>query len=880
MTQESSLVITVDSRKAKTELDSVDKSLKSVESQGDKTAKKSKELGTAFKQAGDSAKSAKDGVSSFDGSLGGLTKTLGSSNALLSTAAIGIAGIAGAAVGSLGALTGMALAYSNNAKEIQNLATVADMGVVEFQRMAVAAQQVGITQEQLSDQIKDFNEKLGEFVLTGKGEATDAFELLQKNAKMSGEEIKKFALEMQKASGGDAMQMYVDKLEEAGVSQEQMSFLTENMANDFTKLLPIFADNGAAIDAWGDAAERAGAIMDEQAIAKAGELQVQSQLLELQLKGMSNTVLAAVVPALVDIADAFFEDSEQGNTFAQVGDVLALTLKLLASTAIVVGNAFYLVGDAIGAGAAAMQQFLSGDFSGAAQTVKDNYNNAVDSVANSMEKIDKIFTGKTSAKIKPLSAPPPSSSGGRSGVTTGLNEFAAGGKGKSKKEKSGGGSQKSDADKRKREAEQLAREIARIEYEYSSAEQKRKLKLNDEISKLQEKGMSEYIPLAKARYQEEEKLIQMKFEYDLVEHRLTEEQKLRFSMNIKEQEINADADLTKEQRKLKLDSLSDQFRQELSYIKLSREQRLFASNKVFMSEMDAIKKRYELERQEIALIQDEKERAAALNSSYAQQNTEESGIRDQAISDYRGVMGFEENPLIQQFEVLDKMRELDLLNEEAYQNAKLQLQAKSTAGYMEGMLGGFASLVDENSKTYAVLFAAQKAFAVAQAMLNIPAAYSKAYDAVVGTPYVGPYIAPVVGAAAAALQVAQAANIKSTTMSGFKSGGYTGNYGVNQEAGVVHGQEYVLNAEATKRVGINTLNAINNGGTIQAEKVAQASAKAGGGQQSQGQQFTIINQIEQDDLVGNYMRGATGGQILLNQIKASPSEFKRALGVS
>lgn len=874
MTQESRLVITVDSRKAKTELDSVDKSLKNVETQGDKAAKKSKDLGVAFKQAGDSAKSAKDGVSSFDGSLGGLTKTLGSSNALLSTAAIGIAGVAGAAVGSLGALTGMALAYANNAREIQNLATVADMGVVEFQRMAVAAQQVGITQEQLSDQIKDFNEKLGEFVLTGKGEATDAFELLQKNAKMSGEEIKKFALEMQKASGGDAMQMYVDKLEDAGVSQEQMSFLTENMANDFTKLLPIFADNGAAIDAWGDAAERAGAIMDEQAIAKANELNTQSQLLELQLKGMSNTMLAAVVPALVDIADAFFQDSEQGNTFSQVGDTLALTLKLLASTAIVVGNAFYLVGDAIGAGAAAMQQFLSGNFAGAAQIVKDNYNNAVDSVANSMEKIDKIFTGKTSAKIKPLSAPP-SRSGGRNGVTTGLNEFAAGGKGKSKKGTSSGGSQKSDADKRKREAEQLAREIARIEYEYSSAEQKRKLKLNDEVNKLQEKGMSEYIPLAKARYQEEEKLIQMKFEYELVEHRLTEEQKLRYSMNIKEQEINADADLTKEQRKLKLDSLSDQFRQELSYIKLSRDQRLFASSKVFMSEMDAIKKRYELERREIALIQDEKERAAALNSSYAQQNTEESGIRDQTISDYRGVMGFEENPLIQQFEVLDKMRELDLLNEEAYQNAKLELQAKSTAGYMEGMLGGFASLVDENSKTYAVLFAAQKAFAVAQAMLNIPAAYSKAYDAVVGTPYIGPYIAPAVGAAAAALQVAQAASIKSTNMSGFKSGGYTGNIGLNQEAGVVHGQEYVLNAEATKRVGINTLNAINNGGTIQAEKQAQASAKVSSGNSPNvnlNPNFVIVDERES---MSDYLFSPDGTKAFVKFFKRN----KAALGV-
>ena len=407
MTQESKLLITVDSRKAKTELDSVDKSLKNVETQGEKTAKKSKDLGTAFKQTGDSAKSAKDGVSSFDGSLGGLTKTLGSSNALLSSAAIGIASIAGAAVGSLGTVTGMALAYSNNAKEIQNLATVADMGVVEFQRMAVAAQQVGITQEQLSDQIKDFNEKLGEFVLTGKGEATDAFELLQKHSKMSGEEIKKFALEMQKASGGDAMQMYVNKLEEAGVSQEQMSFLTENMANDFTKLLPIFADNGAAIEEWGNAAERAGFIITEQGIETAIDFSAQAQLLELQLKGMSNTMLAAVVPALVDIADAFFQDSEQGSTFAQVGDTLAITLKLLASTAIVVGNAFYLVGDAIGAGAAAMMRFLSGDFAGAAQIVKDNYANAVDSVANSMEKIDKIFTGKTANNVKNLKAPPP-----------------------------------------------------------------------------------------------------------------------------------------------------------------------------------------------------------------------------------------------------------------------------------------------------------------------------------------------------------------------------------------------------------------------------------------------------------------------------------------
>lgn len=195
---------------------------------------------------------------------------------------------------------------------------------------------------------------------------------------------------------------------------------------------------------------------------------------------------------------------------------------------------------------------------------------------------------------------------------------------------------------------------------------------------------------------------------------------------------------------------------------LSEKKALLEVRQNWMTAGDYAREYYALVREEIlnTASYSPEMKEALLQQSVSQQNFEQSSERDQAISDYRDVMGYEENPLEQQFEVLQKMRELDLLNEEAYQNAKLELQAKSTAGYMEGMLGGFASLVDENSKTYAVLFAAQKAFAVAQAMLNIPAAYSKAYDAVVGTPYIGPYIAPAVGAAAAALQVAQAASIK------------------------------------------------------------------------------------------------------------------------
>ncbi|MCU4310335.1 lytic transglycosylase domain-containing protein, partial [Acinetobacter radioresistens] len=231
---------------------------------------------------------------------------------------------------------------------------------------------------------------------------------------------------------------------------------------------------------------------------------------------------------------------------------------------------------------------------------------------------------------------------------------------------------------------------------------------------------------------------------------------------------------------------------------LSDKKQMLEASRNWMTAGEYAREYYALVREEILNTSEYSPamKQALIQGSLSQQNLEESYERDSAIEDYRDVMGYGENPLEQQFEVLQKMRELDLLNEEAYQNAKLELQAKSTAGYMEGMLGGFASLVDENSKTYAVLFAAQKAFAVAQAMLNIPAAYSKAYDAVVGTPYVGPYIAPAVGAAAAALQVAQAASIKSVNLTGMAHDGIDN---IPKEGTwLLDGGERVLNPEQNK----------------------------------------------------------------------------------
>lgn len=46
---------------------------------------------------------------------------------------------------------------------------------------------------------------------------------------------------------------------------------------------------------------------------------------------------------------------------------------------------------------------------------------------------------------------------------------------------------------------------------------------------------------------------------------------------------------------------------------------------------------------------------------------------------------------------------------------------------------------------------------------------------------------------------------------GWATGGYTGNGGKYEPAGIVHGGEYVMTKEATSRLGVNTLNALNYG---------------------------------------------------------------------
>lgn len=110
-------------------------------------------------------------------------------------------------------------------------------------------------------------------------------------------------------------------------------------------------------------------------------------------------------------------------------------------------------------------------------------------------------------------------------------------------------------------------------------------------------------------------------------------------------------------------------------------------------------------------------------------------------------------------------------------------------------------------------FFVQKTIAAAQAVVNTEEAATKALaqgGALFGIPMAT--LVRASGYASAGIILGQ--GIAGAMGKGFSTGGYTGNMGVNDIAGVVHGKEYVLNAAATKRIGVNNLNAMNKGASV------------------------------------------------------------------
>lgn len=164
--------------------------------------------------------------------------------------------------------------------------------------------------------------------------------------------------------------------------------------------------------------------------------------------------------------------------------------------------------------------------------------------------------------------------------------------------------------------------------------------------------------------------------------------------------------------------------------------------------------------------------------------------------------------------------------------ARRQTQLAAASSIADSLASIAENSVGKQSAVYRTLYAISKAFTIAQAALALYQNVAKAMA--IGFPQNLPFIA-----AAFAQGATIMAAIHSVAAPGFQSGGYTGDAGTGEVAGVVHGREFVVNADATSR-NRALLEAINSG----ALSASSRSTSAGGGSAfgSRPLSVTVINQ--------------------------------------
>ncbi|MBU3085757.1 tape measure protein [Acinetobacter seifertii] len=441
-------------------------------------------------------------------------------------------------------------------------------------------------------------------------------------------------------------------------------------------------------------------------------------------------------------------------------------------------------------------------------------------------------------------------------------------------------------------------EVKQLQATYDSETVARSKRREEEINKATILGQSNLIPKINERFDAEDKLAQKQFDFEVNGYKWTEEQKLDYTYETNSLRLVAEGKLTEEQRKIAIDSFKLQQQQELGLLKLAQEQRLFQAKQALLTETQAMQERYRLEREEILkntkLSIEERQKLIAL--SKANQDKETRDKVNNAVQNWGGIQASitgnsgqfaleqerfsrydasqkvfdsqladietqEQDPNAnmvalnaQREQIMKEHFERLKLIESTYQNDSMNLQLGYGASVTGALAGMFKNMLGESSSAYHVLYESQRAFALAQAGMNMWKAASDAYANEPGTWYQK--------AAAAAIATIKSGTfvslIQAATPQGFADGGYTGNGLKHTPAGIVHKGEVVWSQDDIKRWGGVSV--------VESMRTSSPSGYANGGYVSNNTSEAIATRREarQFDAINSNQAQSSSSQVPIN----------------
>lgn len=301
----------------------------------------------------------------------------------------------------------------------------------------------------------------------------------------------------------------------------------------------------------------------------------------------------------------------------------------------------------------------------------------------------------------------------------------------------------------------------------------------------------------------------------------SEEQLLNESYARRQRDLKHDLDLTAEEYTELSLNLEKERKQELAWMKLAQEQRIFEAEQFMMGEMERIQRRYQLEREEIMKTAnlDVEERRRRFDAATYSQKREEDDLFLQTSLSYNQAIGINTSPdeaMMSRQTAIDNMYQSGFIKQQEYEKqslASMQQYERDkqnlALGSLDALLAatsstwsGMTQLVRENageqSGAYKAMFLMQQAFALSSATINALMAYNQ----VLASPWTfDPISKQTAATITLAMGMANVGMIAGQTLAGFSSGGYTGPGGKYDIAGTVHKGEVVFSQEDVARWG-------------------------------------------------------------------------------
>lgn len=211
------------------------------------------------------------------------------------------------AIAAVGAVSKLRQMVETTA-QLGDLAAVAGENVERFQELAFAAKTFGVSQEKMADILKDVNDKFGDYVQTGAGPLADFFDNIAPKVGLTADAFKDL-------SSSDKLGAYIKALEDANVSQADMTFYLEAIASDATLLQRVYANNGAELNRLSNRLRETGGVIDQEIVEKAAKARETIALFSTTINNNAVIAIAGLVEALTNAGNAFSDAEKKATSF-------------------------------------------------------------------------------------------------------------------------------------------------------------------------------------------------------------------------------------------------------------------------------------------------------------------------------------------------------------------------------------------------------------------------------------------------------------------------------------------------------------------------------------------------------------------------------------